>query len=127
MPLFFGFYSLLSKVIELKGQPFLHLHDLTAADPYYIMPILSGTFMFISSWMSSKTVADQGQRMMLMISPLLFAFFFLYYPAGLSLYWAVSNLFTIGQQRLINHYGDKKVAEEHGREKLRAELAGEPD
>lgn len=121
-PLFLGYYYLLSQMIELKGQHFLHLKDLTAADPWLIFPILSGLFMFISSYISSRTIADKFQRTYSMLLPLIFAWFFIYYPAGLSVYWTVSNIFTIGQQKLINHYGDKKAVEERAREKLKSEL-----
>ncbi len=119
MPLFFGFFKLLSKVIDMKGHGFLHVHDLTAADPWLLFPILSGLFQFISSWQSSRTIADRFQRIYFTLMPLGFAFFFLFYPAGLSLYWAVSNLFTIGQQKLINAAGDRKAAEEKAKGKLK--------
>ena len=76
-PLFLGYYYLLSQMIELKGQHFLHLKDLTAADPWLIFPILSGLFMFISSYISSRTIADKFQRTYSMMLPLLFCWFFI--------------------------------------------------
>jgi YidC/Oxa1 family membrane protein insertase len=101
MPILFAFYSMLSVSIELRGQPFaLWIHDLSQHDPYYITPVLMGFSML---WQQRMTpVADPQQAKIMMITPIMFLFFFLWAPSGLVLYWLVSNLLGIGQQLLTN-------------------------
>jgi YidC/Oxa1 family membrane protein insertase len=101
MPILFAFYSMLSVSIELRGQPFaLWIHDLSQHDPYYITPVLMGLSML---WQQRMTpVADPQQAKIMMITPIMFLFFFLWAPSGLVLYWLVSNLLGIGQQLLTN-------------------------
>jgi YidC/Oxa1 family membrane protein insertase len=97
MPILFAFYAMLSVSIELRGQPWaLWIHDLSQHDPYYITPVLMGISML---WQQKLTpVADPAQAKMMMLTPVMFLFFFLWAPSGLVLYWLVSNLLGIGQQ-----------------------------
>ena len=101
LPILFAFYSMLSVSIELRGQPFaLWIHDLSQHDPYYITPVLMGLSML---WQQRMTpVADPSQAKIMMLTPIMFLFFFLWAPSGLVLYWLVSNLLGIGQQLLTN-------------------------
>jgi YidC/Oxa1 family membrane protein insertase len=101
LPILFAFYSMLSVSIELRGQPFaLWIHDLSQHDPYYITPVLMGFSML---WQQRMTpVADPQQAKIMMITPIMFLFFFLWAPSGLVIYWLVSNLLGIGQQLLTN-------------------------
>jgi YidC/Oxa1 family membrane protein insertase len=101
MPVLFAFYSLLSVAIEMRGAPFaLWIHDLSAHDPYYITPLIMGATMF---WQQRLTpVADPAQAKIMMLTPLMFLFFFLWAPSGLVIYWTVSNLLGIGQQYATN-------------------------
>jgi YidC/Oxa1 family membrane protein insertase len=101
LPILFAFYSMLSVSIELRGQPFaLWIHDLSQHDPYYITPVLMGLSML---WQQRMTpVADPQQAKIMMFTPIMFLFFFLWAPSGLVLYWLVSNLLGIGQQLLTN-------------------------
>ena len=101
MPILFAFYSMLSVSIELRGQPWaLWIHDLSQHDPYYITPVLMGLSMV---WQQRLTpVADPAQAKMMMLTPIMFLFFFLWAPSGLVLYWLVSNLLAIGQQYATN-------------------------
>jgi YidC/Oxa1 family membrane protein insertase len=102
MPVLFAFYSLLSQSIELRGAGFgLWIHDLSQHDPLYITPVLMGASMF---WQQkiTPTSADPAQQRVMMIMPLMFSFMFLWAPAGLVIYWFVSNLWAIGQQYFTN-------------------------
>ncbi len=101
MPILFAFYAMLSVSIELRGQPWaLWIHDLSQHDPYYITLVLMGISML---WQQRLTpVADPAQAKMMMLTPIMFLFFFLWAPSGLVLYWLVSNLLGIGQQYATN-------------------------
>ncbi len=103
-PLIFAFYALLSTAIELRGAPFLlWIHDLSAHDPYYVTPVLMGASQMIQQWMMPATGVDPAQQKMMMFMPLMFTFMFLWAPAGLALYWLVSNVWQIGQQYATNY------------------------
>jgi YidC/Oxa1 family membrane protein insertase len=103
MPFLFAFYSMLSQAIEIRGADWiLWIRDLAAADPYYVLPILTGVTMM---WQQKLTPAgvDPTQQKVMMIMPVMFTFIFLGQPAGLSLYWLVSQLWGIGQQYFTNY------------------------
>jgi YidC/Oxa1 family membrane protein insertase len=103
MPFLFAFYSMLSVSIELRGAEFIWwIKDLAAHDPYYVTPILMGVSMVWQTKMSPST-ADPTQQKVMMFMPLLFTFIFLGQPAGLAIYWFVSNLWMIGQQYFTNY------------------------
>ena len=102
LPILFAFYAMLAAAIELRGAPFLGwIHDLSRHDPFYVTPILMGATQFIQMRMT-PTTADPVQQKVFMLMPLIFTFSFLWAPAGLALYWFVSNLLAIGQQFLTN-------------------------
>jgi YidC/Oxa1 family membrane protein insertase len=103
-PLIFAFYALLSTAIELRGAPFLlWIHDLSAHDPYYVTPVLMGLSQLWQQWMMPATGVDPAQQKMMMFMPIVFMFMFLWAPAGLALYWLVSNVWQIGQQYATNY------------------------
>ena len=101
MPVLFAFYSLLSVAIEMRGAPFaLWIKDLSVHDPYYITPLIMAATMF---WQQKMTpVADPAQARVMMLTPVMFLFFFLWAPSGLVIYWTVSNLLGIAQQKVTN-------------------------
>ena len=102
LPVLFAFYAMLSVAIELRGAPFIGwIHDLARHDPYYITPVLMGLTQFWQMRMT-PTTADPVQARMFMMMPLIFMVTSLWFPAGLVLYWFVSNLLAIGQQMLTN-------------------------
>ncbi|OZI14863.1 membrane protein insertase YidC [Sodalis-like symbiont of Philaenus spumarius] len=102
MPIFLALYYMLSGSIELRHAPFaLWIHDLSAQDPYYILPVLMGITMFFIQKMSPTTVTDPMQQKIMTFMPVIFTVFFLWFPSGLVLYYIVSNLVTIIQQQLI--------------------------
>ena len=110
-PLIFAFYALLSTAIELRGMPFFGwIHDLTAHDPYYVTPVLMGISQVWQQRIAPSTGADPAQQKMMMFMPIIFTFMFLWAPAGLAVYWFVSNVWGIGQQYLTNYMiGPTKV------------------
>jgi YidC/Oxa1 family membrane protein insertase len=102
IPVFFALYKVLLYSIELRHAPFYWwIQDLSAADPYYISPILMGASMLAQQWLT-PTTGDPTQAKMMLIMPVVFTFMFLSFPTGLVLYWLFSNLLSIGQQLYIN-------------------------
>ena len=109
MPIFIALYWTFMEAVELRHAPFFGwVQDLSAQDPYYILPILMGASMFLLQKMSPTPVADPMQQKIMNFMPLIFMVFFLWFPAGLVLYWLVSNLITIIQQQLIYRGLEKK-------------------
>ncbi|MGC9421358.1 MULTISPECIES: membrane protein insertase YidC [Vibrio] len=102
MPIFIALYWALMESVELRHSPFFGwIHDLSAQDPYYILPLLMGASMFMIQKMSPNTVTDPMQQKIMTFMPVMFTFFFLFFPSGLVLYWLVSNIVTLIQQTLI--------------------------
>jgi len=108
IPVFFALYKILSIAIELRGTPFmLWINDLSAKDPYYILPIVMGITMVIQQKMT-PSAADPKQQKMMMFMPVIFTFMFLNFASGLVLYWLVNNILSIVQQFYVN----RKLARE---------------
>lgn len=115
IPVFWGFFRLLTVSIEYRHSPFiLWIKDLSVHDPYYVTPILMGITQFISQKMTPTTAEPSQQRMML-IAPLLFTFVFINFQSGLVLYWLSTNVLQIGQQYIMNRLAKKKKRELHGK------------
>ncbi|AWK44391.1 MULTISPECIES: membrane protein insertase YidC [Photorhabdus] len=116
MPIFLALYYMLMGSVELRHAPFAGwIHDLSAQDPYYILPLLMGVTMFIIQKMSPTTITDPMQQKIMTYMPVIFTIFFLWFPSGLVLYYIVSNLVTIIQQQLIYRGLEKRGL--HSREK----------
>jgi YidC/Oxa1 family membrane protein insertase len=104
MPFIFAFYALLSTAIELRGAPFIFwVHDLSAHDPYFVTPILMGISQVWQQRLAPAAGMDPIQQKMTMLMPVFFTFLFLWYPAGVALYWLINNVFAIGQQYTTNY------------------------
>lgn len=109
MPIFIALYWTFMEAVELRHAPFFGwIQDLSAQDPYYILPLLMGGSMFLLQKMSPTPVADPVQKKVMTFMPVLFTVFFLWFPSGLVLYWLTSNLITIAQQWLIYRNLEKK-------------------
>ena len=105
IPIFFALYKALLVSVPMRNAHFLWISDLSAMDPYFILPILMGITMWIQQRLQSpkstgNDVAAQTQRMMRWM-PILFTIMFAWMPAGLVLYWTVSNIFGIIQMQII--------------------------
>jgi YidC/Oxa1 family membrane protein insertase len=97
-PIFLALYQVLGQSIELYQAPFvLWIKDLSLKDPYYILPVLMGLTMFIKHKITPTTM-DPTQAKVMMIMPVLFSFFMISLPSGLTLYIFVSTLFGVAQQ-----------------------------
>jgi YidC/Oxa1 family membrane protein insertase len=102
MPFLFAFYAMLSQAIEIRGQDFLGwIPDLSRSDPFYITPVLMGVSMFWQMRITPST-ADPTQQKIMMFMPIMITVTMLFAPAGLVIYWLVSNVWTIGQQYFTN-------------------------
>lgn len=109
MPIFIALYWTLMESTELRHAPFmLWITDLSVYDPYFVTPILYGISMYFIQKMSPTPVTDPVQQKVIMAMPFIFTFMFCTFPAGLTIYWLISNLFTILQQVIIFKSLEKK-------------------
>jgi len=111
MPVFISLYWVLSSSVEMRGAPWAFwIHDLSAPDPFYILPVLMAVSMFLQTRMN-PTPPDPVQARMMMIMPLAFSAMFFFFPAGLVLYYVVNNVLSMAQQyyitRMMGSQSDK--------------------
>jgi YidC/Oxa1 family membrane protein insertase len=107
MPVFLALYWTLMESVELRQAPFfLWIHDLSAMDPYFILPILMGISMFLTQRMQPEP-PDPVQAKVFKFMPIMFTFFFLWFPSGLVLYWLVNNILSILQQVYVTRQLEK--------------------
>lgn len=102
LPVFFALYRVLYNAIELRHAPFFGwIQDLSAFDPYFILPILLSLAMVLQQKLTPAPSADPAQQMMMKVMPVLFGFFMLFLPSGLNLYILVSTLWGVAQQAWV--------------------------
>ena len=107
IPVFIALYWVLLAAIELRHAPFmLWIKDLSALDPYYVLPILMTATMVLQTRMN-PTPPDPVQARVMQIMPFVFSIFFFFFPAGLVLYWLVNNILSITQQWQIQRMFDR--------------------
>lgn len=103
IPVFFAIYRVLLNAVELQGAEWaLWINDLSRMDPTFILPILMGASMYYQQKLTPNNFTDPMQEKIFKFLPIIFTFFFLTFPSGLVLYWFVNNLFSIGQQYIVN-------------------------
>ena len=103
LPFLYAFYAMLGNAIELRQANWLWVHDLSSADPLHILPILIMLTMFLSSKSLPQGGVDPAQQKMLQfITPLMMGLISWNLPAGLGIYWAISNVLLWGQQLVLN-------------------------
>ena len=102
IPVFIALYWVLLSSVEMRNAPWIGwIHDLSTPDPYYILPIImTGTSLF-QTWLNPKP-PDPMQAKLMWIMPLAFSVMFIFFPAGLVLYWVTNNILSIAQQWFIN-------------------------
>ncbi len=108
MPIYIALYSMLNNAVELYNAKFLPfwLTDLSEKDPYFILPVSLGVFMFLQQKMTPSQMDSQQAKIMLYVMPVMFAGFMLFLPAGLNLYILANTLLGILQQWIVNkRYG----------------------
>ena len=111
LPVFFAFYSLLSSAVELWRSPWIGwIHDLTASDPYYVLPIVMGLSQIVQQRMTPAP-PDPVQKRLMQFLPVVFTIFSLGFASGLVLYWLTNNVLTIVQQKLYNSVKDHEPQE----------------
>ena len=102
MPFFIALYWVLLSSVEMRNAPWIGwITDLSAKDPYFILPILMTLTSLLQTWLN-PTPPDPIQARMMWIMPLIFSVMFFVFPAGLVLYWLTNNILSIAQQYLIN-------------------------
>ena len=103
MPVFMGLYWVLQESVELRQAPWvLWYKDLSIKDPFFILPLIMGASMFIQQKLNPPAVQDPMQQKIFTYLPVIFTVMFLFFPAGLVLYWVVNNILSIFQQWFIN-------------------------
>ena len=108
MPVFVALFNILYMTIDLRQAPFmLWITDLSAQDPYYVLPVLMGISMVVQQKIMPTTM-DPTQAKMMMILPVGLTFLFVTFPAGLVLYWVTNNVLTVTQQFVTDRYILKK-------------------
>ena len=107
IPVFIALYWVLLAAIELRNAPFvLWIRDLSALDPYYVLPILMTVTMVVQTKLN-PTPPDPVQAKVMQVMPFVFSIFFFFFPAGLVLYWLVNNVLSILQQWQIQRMFDR--------------------
>jgi len=107
MPVFISLYWVLLASVEMRQAPFYGwITDLSAIDPWYILPVLMGATMIIQTRLNPEP-PDPVQAKVMKIMPIAFSIFFFFFPAGLVLYWLVNNILSIAQQWHINRKIEK--------------------
>lgn len=105
IPVFIALYWVLLESVEIRQAPFiLWIDDLSAMDPYYILPLVMGGSMLIQQKLNPAPL-DPIQQKVMMVLPIIFTVFFAFFPAGLVLYWVINNVISISQQ----YYITKKI------------------
>ena len=112
MPIFLALYWVLLESVELRQAPFIFwINDLAAMDPYFILPLLMGASTYLMQALNPQ-VGDPMQVKIMKMMPIMFTVLFLFFPAGLVLYWLVNNLLSIAQQTFV--YRQVEKARENG-------------
>lgn len=113
IPVFIALYWVLLESIELRHAPFiLWIHDLSAPDPFWVLPVLMGITMFIQQKLNPAPM-DPVQEKVMMSLPFVFTIFFGFFPSGLVLYWVVNNVLSIAQQWMITRKLEKDGLSAH--------------
>jgi YidC/Oxa1 family membrane protein insertase len=102
IPVFIALYWVLLAAVEMRGAPWLGwITDLTAPDPWFILPVLMGITSVLQVKLNPQPM-DPLQAKIMMIMPIAFTVMFVFFPAGLVLYWVANNVLSIAQQWAIN-------------------------
>lgn len=109
MPIFLALYWVLLESVELRHAGFIFwIDDLSVMDPYFVLPVLTGASMYLLQKLNPVTIQDPMQQKIMQWMPVAMSVFFLWFPAGLVLYWLISNVITLVQAKLIYAAMEKK-------------------
>jgi len=107
-PVFLGLYRVLMESVELRQAPFFGwIHDLSAPDPFFVLPAIYVAVMMATQWLTPTTGMDPAQAKMMKVMPILFAVMFAFFPAGLVLYWVINGATSLAQQWFITRQVDR--------------------
>ena len=112
-PIFFALYYVLIYSVELRHAAFLWIPDLSAADPYFILPVLYTLTMVGTTFLMPAQGMDPTQAKMMKVMPVLFAVLFFFFPAGLTLYYVIRGVCNLGQQWYVTRQVDRAEARVH--------------
>ena len=102
MPVFIALYWVLLYSAEMRQAPWmLWIQDLSARDPYFILPVIMGISMWVQQKLNPSAMMDEMQQKVMKLLPFIFTVFFMFFPAGLVLYWVVNNILSVSQQWYI--------------------------
>lgn len=111
IPIFFAFYKVILISFEFRQAPFINgwIYDLSAPDPFFILPVLMGISMYLQQKLS-PAMGDPTQQAVMRMLPVIFTVMFLFFPAALVLYWLTNNLLSILQQYILMRNMEKASA-----------------
>lgn len=110
MPIFIALFNALRNAWELHGAPWMFwIKDLSAKDPYYVLPIVMGGLMFVQNRLNPPS-ADPTQQQMMTFMPVIFTVMFMNFPSGLVLYWLTNSLVSTAQQLALKPYLERGPA-----------------
>ncbi|RHW76517.1 membrane protein insertase YidC [Colwellia sp. RSH04] len=102
MPIFLALYWVFLESVELRHAPFVFwIQDLSAKDPFFVLPLLMGISMYVMQKMQPMTIQDPMQQKIMQYMPVVFSIFMAWFPSGLVLYWFISNVISIVQMKII--------------------------
>jgi YidC/Oxa1 family membrane protein insertase len=109
MPIFLALYWVLLESVELRQADFfLWITDLSVKDPFFVLPVLTGISMYLLQKLQPMTMTDPMQQKIMQFMPVAMSLFFFIFPAGLVLYWLVSNVITLVQAKIIYSSMEKR-------------------
>ncbi len=111
IPVFIALYWVLLSAVELRHAPWIGwIHDLSAPDPYFVLPVVYAITAFLQVKLSPTPISDPVQAKVMQIMPIAFSVMFVFFPSGLVLYWLVNNCIQIFQQWHMNYLLEKEAA-----------------
>ncbi len=111
IPVFIALYWVLLSAVELRQAPWiLWIHDLSAPDPFFVLPVLYAISAYLQVKLSPTPISDPMQAKIMQIMPIAFSVLFIFFPSGLVLYWLVNNILQIAQQWHVNRMLEREAA-----------------
>jgi YidC/Oxa1 family membrane protein insertase len=111
IPVFIALYWVLLSAVELRHAPWVGwIHDLSAPDPWFILPVVYAVTAYLQVKLSPTPISDPVQAKVMQFMPVAFSIMFLFFPAGLVLYWLINNLLQIAQQWQMNRMLEREAA-----------------
>jgi YidC/Oxa1 family membrane protein insertase len=111
IPVFIALYWVLLSAVELRHAPWIGwIHDLSAPDPYFVLPVIYAITAYLQVKLSPTPISDPVQAKVMQIMPIAFSVMFVFFPSGLVLYWLVNNCIQIFQQWHMNYLLEREAA-----------------